>query len=297
MNGGASARRKRRVSSANTVDETGRSVGRMVARLLNCGHVPPWSGSMLRRIALGLASVVVIVGSAGRVDAGEKRLAVNQVQYDEQRGVAYSLAHTSDGGVRLTGRMSELVFEKTSYADGHFALQLTSGDDVVVFKVGSAGTEVSRGGRIVKLADAATDREADEVRALLAGSRAVRRYRLLAAALEQSDENSPAAHGVLIAAVVVHGLDGDPGAAPRIARRLATPHAPERLWKIAFTQASIDCWVEYAAHVTTAYNDFQICLLSATWYTYQLVSYSCSGLWLIRVEGYWFQYLRCSAFF
>ena len=255
---------------------------------------------MVRRIALGLACVGVFAGGAARAETGERRLAVrSQIQFDEQRGVGYTLSHTSGGGILLTGQGADLVFEKTSFGDGRFELRITSGADVVTFAVSATGTTVSRNGRTAALAalSAGTAGEDDFDRA-----RAVRRYRQLAAALEASDEASPAAHGVLIGAAVVHALDGDPGAPYRIARRLASRRASSGLRQVALlaqdtTARTEDCWTSYEQRVNQAYRDFEDCQRSRQWYNYELVSYACSGVWMVRIEGYWFQYLKCSALF
>ena len=143
----------------------------------------------------------------------------------------------------------------------------------------------------------------ERVRALLAGSRAVKQYRRLAASVEESDEASPASHGVLIGASVVHLLDGDPGAPSRIARRLAARRPAAARRNVAAVQdpsgagSSEDCWATYETRVNQAYNDFWDCMRTRQWWTYEVISYACSGVWTVRVEGYWFQYLKCSALF
>src|SRR5205823_7257154 len=132
---------------------------------------------MVRRIAWSLACMGVAAASATSADAGDRRLVRGQVENDAQRGVAYSLAHTSGGGVRLSGRSAELTFDKTSYADGHFELRIESGADVVSFAVGVAGTVVNRGGRTAMLGGAATEQDFERARVVLAGSRAIKQYR------------------------------------------------------------------------------------------------------------------------
>jgi hypothetical protein len=269
------------------------------------GNIPQWERTMVRKFALGLAWALALVGSAARVDAGEKRLAVRSpAQYDDARGVAYSLSQTADDGMRMSGRAAELSFEKTSYRDGHFDLRITSGADTVSFAISATGTQVSRNGRTATLvAGPPTEQEIDQARALLVGSRAVKRFRQLAVALEQSDDSSPASHGVLIGSVLVHLLDGDSGAPLRIARRLAARRPVAALRRIRLTQdpmasgTSEDCWATYEERVNQAYNDFTDCSRSRSWWNADLVGYACSGVWLVRIEGYWFQYLRCSALY
>src|SRR5437868_6442198 len=89
------------------------------------------------------------------------------------------------GCLRQT-RSPELTFDKTSYADGHFDLRIESGGDVASFAVGAAGTTVSRSGRTAIVGLAPTEQDFERARTLLAGSRAVKRYRQLAASVEQS---------------------------------------------------------------------------------------------------------------
>ena len=48
--------------------------------------------------------------------------------------------------------------------------------------------------------------------------------------------------------------------------------------------------------VTQAMRDYEDCLRTRQWWNFELQGNMCVGVWGIRVEGYWFQYIKCSAF-
>lgn len=248
---------------------------------------------MFKQLALGLGFLMVVPGSVVWAHAEARPTAPGpETHYDEKRGVAYSVSYTADGGIQLSAQSPELQFQKTSYQDGHYQLRLVAQDDSVVFEVSASGVQVTRGASTAALAvGAAVEADFDRARVVLAGSRAVKRYRQLAAALEQSDDDSATSQSTLIGAALVGLLDGDAGAPARIARRLAGKKAAG-LKKISLSE---DCWVTYSERVYQASNDFFYCIGSATWWNYDLMSYMCSMTWMIRVEGYWFQYIACSA--
>ncbi len=87
-------------------------------------------------------------------------------------------------------------------------------------------------------------------------------------------------------------IDGDPGAPMRIARRLGGKKAAG-LRKVGM---AVDCWSAYENFTYNAWNDYGSCLGLADWWNYNIVTYACSFTWMLRVEGYWFQYISCSSF-
>ena len=130
----------------------------------------------------------------------------------------------------------------------------------------------------------------------LAGSKAIARFRALAASL--SNERSMEAYGVRLGDTIVGWIIGDAQAPARIAR-LAFVHpssmslagAPQ----FRFARAA-DCWGSYEQETLAAQNDLYSCYGSAS-QSYWADAYlsACSFAWTIRVEGYWFEYLSCEA--
>ena len=256
---------------------------------------------MITKLSMGLACAAVAIG-ASRAGADVVRLAVrSQPQHDARLGITYGFSHSTDGGIDMSAEAADLQVRKTSYEDGHFVLRLASQDDVVTITLGVSTVEVVRGKRRVSFAHGtAVDADLDGARTLLLGSRAVRRFRQLAIELEDAEDDSPAPHGLLIAASIVHALDGDPGAPSRIARRLARGRSTPALRRVASwqdpNQKSEDCWVTYEQRVTQAMRDYEDCLRTRQWWNFEPQGNMCVGVWAIRVEGYWFQYIKCSAF-
>jgi hypothetical protein len=261
---------------------------------------------MERSKALGLMMAIVLVGGAARADAPLRPVAARsqdravkarpaaahaQTQYDEKHGIAYAVSPTADGGIQMTAQAADLQFDKTTYRDGHFQLRISVGDDAVTFAATRAGVDVTRGRRTATLKANASADEVDHVRGLMAGSHAVKKFRQLAAILELAEEDSAPMRATLVATALVGALDGDPGAPSRIARRLARKAA------VSQRKASMyeDCWETYDWQLNRAWDDYGVCMSPATWVSYDFYNYTCSLLWMIRVEGAWFQYLGCSA--
>ena len=215
-----------------------------------------------------------------------------ETHYDDKHGLAYELSYLADGGVQLSAQSPELEFRKTSYADGHLDLRLVSHDDTVVFAVNASGIQLTRGARTVTLGAGATETDFDKARALIAGSRAVKRYRQLGAALEAANDDSATAHSTLMGAAIVGLIDGDPGAPTRIAKRLGG----KKTAGLRKAGMAVDCYASYENFTYNAWVDYESCMDLADWWNYSLVSHACTFRWVIRVEGYWFQYISCSSF-
>ena len=167
-----------------------------------------------------------------------------------------------------------------------FAIQLTRGRQIMAFAMSALGTE-----------------ELAKIRALLAGSRAIKRYRGLAAALEARHDQSPEAYGVILGGAVIGWIDGDAAAPVRLARRIAGMSAPpagrgagDRAG-LMFQVDGGDCWSDYEQLINDAWNDVTSCMSyafqqSAWWQPFFMNT--CTAVWVIRSEGYWFEYLSCS---
>jgi hypothetical protein len=214
--------------------------------------------------------------------------------------VAYTLTPIMEGVVHFSGEAPHLQFQKTSFKDGHFDLQIQSDGDSVYLAVNALRIEATRGKRTVTIGtNGASSEELANARALLAGSRAVKQYRRLASALEASRSTSQAAYAVLIGAAVVDTLEGDIEASARIARRLSSIRGsgfgvPSQLRGIRWQ----DCWSQYEQGTASAMDDYVGCLGRAAhspwWFQYEYFE-GCTIAWAIRAEGYWFNWMACSA--
>ena len=234
------------------------------------------------RVTVGLVVAVALVGSVPRARA---------------ESVRYAVDRTPDGGIRFAGDCADLKFSKTTYADGHFNLEIASGSDRVNLRANRFGIEVMRGSQRLEFAASSVgDSELKKVRAALAGSQAIARFRALAASL--SGKRSMEAYGVTLSDTIVGWLLGDAQAPARIARLAplrssAMPFGGARQFRLA---RAGDCWGSYEQEVTGAQNDLYSCTAGATLSFWQDVYLAgCQFEWTIRVEGYWFEYLSCEA--
>jgi hypothetical protein len=203
--------------------------------------------------------------------------------------VTYSLRPDTDGSFVLAASSSEVTMRKAVYEDGHSVTVIERGNDRVTISATGAGLLVSRNGRSATIG---TDARGDEpwvrVRALLAGSPAVRAFRTLSNALENVEADDPEQIGVRVSGALVAQLDGDEAAVGRLSRALRARHGgPLRQVRATAT----DCWAIYQAGVMKAAADLEACLNPISmWNPMRNV---CAFVWTLQVEGLWFAYLSC----
>lgn len=243
------------------------------------------------RVTTGLVMAAVLLGGASRAGADTPRIRSGAVRASE---VAYSVERMPDGGIRFSGKTTELAFHKTSYGDGHFAFEIESGHDRVTIRLNAFALVVARAGRTVSSAtNTLTPETLSSVRAMLAGSPALAQYRGLAAGLAARHDQSPQAYGVLLGATVIAWLGGDAGAPARFAR-----DAGNRMG-VVFRVRRGDCWADYEANLMNAESDMNACFAGAALQTSSFWQWAyaagCSTEYLIRADGYWFGYLSCEA--
>jgi hypothetical protein len=202
--------------------------------------------------------------------------------------LTYSLRPDTDGSFVLAASSSEVTMRKSVYEDGHSVTVLERGTDRVTISATHAGVVVSRNGRSATIGtDARDDEPWVRVRALLAGSPAVRAFRTLTSALETDEGRSPEHLGVLVSGALVGQLDGDQGAVARLNRALRARFGGP----FKRVRAGTDCWAAYQAGVMKAAADLEACLNPMSmWNPMRNV---CAFVWTIQVEGLWFAYLSC----
>jgi len=214
-----------------------------------------------------------------------------QVQYDPALDLTFSAAPTADGGVMLSGRSGELSFNKTVYQDGRFRLVVEARRDKVEIAAGPDELQVTRHRRTVTIVPtAATDDDYDKVRQVLAGSRAIRTFRMLAASLEDSpSEDTAPVIATMLSDVVIGMLDGDISAPQRFAHRISRRHQ-RRAKPVKWPT---DCYFVWEDRVMASAADVLDCISSFS--TFSLWRAACGFRWTLQVESYWFQMLGCSA--
>jgi hypothetical protein len=240
---------------------------------------------------MGLVMAAALLGGASRAGADAARPHPSATRASE---VAYSVVRMPDGGIRFSGKTTDLAFQKTSYGDGHFAFEIASGHDRVTIRLNAFALVVTRAGRTVSSAtNALTPETLSTVRAMLAGSPAVAQYRGLAAGLAARHDQSPQAYGVLLGATVIAWLGGDAGAPARFA------HDASNRLGVVFRVRRGDCWAEYESNLMNAENDMNACFTGAALQSSSFWQWAyavgCSTEYLVRADGYWFGYLSCEA--
>lgn len=196
---------------------------------------------------------------------------------------------TPDGGRQIYFAAAELQFQKTAYTGGRTTVIFAADDDRVEISLSrESGFLVERNGARAAFHHAdVTEADLDRTRALLAGSKAVRRLRTLAAAIP--DSKHPGVIGLQLSDAIVGMLDGDVGAPARLGRRFRALR-PAGLQQVKDGES---CWYTYEQNVTDAEADRDSCLNAFAWWN--PLRLACMAEWTIRVEGDWAEYLSCSS--
>jgi hypothetical protein len=214
-----------------------------------------------------------------------------------------SLEHGDQGGTTVRWSSHGVEVEKTVFADGRFRIRIQAAGDETLLEVEPGVWHVSREGRTVDVSVLSTDeRAAEAARALLAGSRAVRRFRAMAYALTAPEAASPMGAAVQLTATFLSILDGDNDAASRLRdrgrkRAPATGTSPTATASVAMMSeeeyAGPSCYSKYLSEVSTAWEEFMMCLADV--WALPPWSYVCAFEWVLKVESAWFQFLACSS--
>jgi len=264
----------------------------------------------MSRIRLVAGGLVLALTTPGLAAAQGRRNGDPPVQrgYQEQdRLTATTFTATADaaGNAVFTAKGGDFSFEKVVSPTGDATLRLTQEKDVVTIAINQSGFVVGRGRRTVRL-DPRTDKGdgIDNVRALLLGSRAVRSFKRLTAALEnrdESEEDGALAIVALVDGAIVQLLDGDADAPRRIGRRVTRKHrAALRL--VAARRAPDefrDCVGLYEIALMDAYTQYGECWVEANdsyWWSRSLLFKLCEWEWALRSQQYVWQFIGCFMF-
>lgn len=233
-------------------------------------------------------------------DAQQRRRSYQE--YDRATQTTFTATTDASGNAVLTLKGGDFTLEKAVAHTGDATLRLSQGKDVVTIAVSQTGFEIARGQKTLHVDPrVATQDTADNVRAVLLGSQAVRSFKRLVAALEQRDESEddgPLALSALVDGAIVQLLDGDPDAPQRIAKRITRKQrAALRVVKAARRRAPfVDCIGLYQVALVTSYNQFESCAIESTgysWWSRDFIYQLCSWEWLIRSQQYVWQFIGC----
>lgn len=267
-------------------------------------------------VSLGVCALVMIgypltgVAAAGPVRAPVTRQCVGvadapsartpiastvQVTHDGLAGATFFFSRAADGAARMTLKANDLEVEKTVYQDGRFQIQLQAGEDRLSVAVGTSGIDVARGNRSIHVdIGQATDEDWLQVKVLLAGSRALRLFRILAYSLDAATLTKPAGASVQASDAILGYLDGDVAAVGRLGEHMRAARIA-RIRKVSFNEdeGPNQCYEKYEAAVVFAANDYGACRRTFVWYSPWQAA--CVTVWTLQAESAWFQFLACSA--
>jgi hypothetical protein len=223
-------------------------------------------------------------------------------EYDRVTDATFTVSTDTDGNAHFTIRGGEFLFEKVLGPAGDATIRLTQGKDVVTIAVSQGGYHVERGRKSVRLNPRSSQGGGpDPVRSLLAGSAAVRTFKRLTAALEErdeSEEDGALALSALIDGAMLQMIDGEPGAARRVGKRVTRKQrtAIRPVKASAAPQGYRDCVGLYEISLLWGWDQFASCYVEAqgySWWVRDWVEYACEFEWVLRSQQYLWQFVGC----
>jgi hypothetical protein len=234
--------------------------------------------------------------------AGQQRQSLKV--HDNLSNADYTASIDANGNAVFTVKAGDFLLEKAVDSSGNFTLRLAQGKDIVSIVSNSAGYLVSHGKRTARFDPrvAGQTEARDAVRAVLLGSPAVRSFRRLSVILEnraEGEDESPVMLSALVDGAIVQMLDGDPGAVPRIAKRVVrTQRARLQAVKFRSQDTLKDCVGMYERALLEAWNQAVQCMEWASgvfWYFEDWAQGFCYWEWIARSQQYIYQFLSCLA--
>jgi hypothetical protein len=236
------------------------------------------------------ATTNTAVGAAAAVTQSTVRLAQQpaaQTRHFESVNLTVNVGTTAGGAIQTEARRGDLVFRKQVQSNGRYTFDIESPRDKVAIAVAETGIQVTRGPTTVTIDPEMGHGQMDQVRRLLADSHAVELLRNLGAALEASEDDTPALVPLLIADSVVGTLTGDVGA-PRRTARFLSRRARAQLRPAQTTHAQT-CYHQWEQALLWAFMEFEECVFLWDWWFGW-----CSFRWTMEADSAWFQFLTCS---
>jgi hypothetical protein len=212
----------------------------------------------------------------GGCTSGGATRTIPQVVFGQGPGSALSVRLAADGTAVLEATAGELRVRKVVHPNGHFVLTLQARNDQVTIRADGTVFDVRRGDESATIDPFVTTEERFlDVKKLLAGSRAVRAFRGIAASLAGASELTPG--GTALVASDALFLD----------RRAAQLRSVNLL-------RGPGCYEIYEAEVIRAWSDYLECRDSFAWWN--PLKEGCTLRWMLWAESSWFSFLSCSAF-
>jgi hypothetical protein len=223
--------------------------------------------------------------------------------YDRATDATFTAALDTDGIAYFTIKVGDFLFEKALASNGDSTLRLSQGKDVVTIAASQTGYHVERGRKSARVDPKSTQSRADNVRALLLGSDAVRTFKRLAAALEDRDEaqvDGPLVIAALVDSALIQILEGEPGAAKRLGKRVTRKQraAVQPVRAVRAPMQFDDCVGMYQISLLYGWDQYASCVYEGRaqpWYIREWVERACEAEWVLRSQQYVWQFIGCMA--
>jgi hypothetical protein len=208
---------------------------------------------------------------------------------DPETGADLRLTSRGNGAVQASLRWQDLELRKVSQPNGDFNVRLAGRHDLVILVRTGDRLRVSRNGQsAVFLLNQVDEDGLDQVQQVLAGSRAMRQFRLLRGRLAEDSLASAPGVSIDLVDAMLGILQGDQS----VLDRRRTGDSARLSW--ASFRAGPTCYGEWEAEVVAAWEDFARCIDDVKWYPG--MQELCGISWLLRVESAWFRFIACSSF-
>lgn len=200
--------------------------------------------------------------------------------------------------VWVTGEHDGLSIRKFTAKGGASVIEFSHGDDKVVISVSKERLSIGRKGVAREFTSAAS---VEEIQALLGGSSAVYRTRVLLSQFERTSALKAGSMSVLSAAAFLAALTGDVDAPARLTERFLEKHRKAYRLVRASARSGDDeasCWSTYTDEVDAAWKAQNACVKEQTdlgWFLLDSrINMFCTSFWFVRVEAAWFELLKCT---
>lgn len=224
-------------------------------------------------------------------------------EYDRATDATFTAAIDSNGIASFTIKVGDFLFEKALASGGDSTIRLSRGKDVVTIAASQTGYHVERGRKSARFDPRSDQSRADGVRALLLGSDAIRTFKRLAATLEDRDEreaDGPLVVAALVDSALIQILEGEPGAAKRIGKRVTRKQRVDvqPVRALRAPMAFDDCVGMYQISLLYGWDQYASCTYEGRampWYIREWFERACEGEWVLRSQQYIWQFIGCMA--
>lgn len=204
--------------------------------------------------------------------------------------VVYGMRPAWKDTIVVTVVSNEVCMRKTVRASGHARVELERGLEAIALSTDDGSLTVT-GSHRTRRADLRSldERSLMDLRGFLAPSCAVRAFRSLATAVDETESDTAERMSVRLAGALLSQFDGDPGAVRRLSRELhgryGTPGARVR-------RRMADDWFAYKRAVVRACAELHMALAGlSAWHPERNAR---AFRWLIEVEAAWYAYVSAS---